>query len=550
MSGVNAVELTIVVVLFLLVTVMGFAASRWRRAQSLMHLDEWGLGGRSFGSWITWFLLGGDLYTAYTFVAVPALLFGAGATGFFAVPYTVVIYPLVFLVVIRLWSVSHVRGFVTPADFVRSRFDSPIMALLVAITGIVATMPYIALQLVGISAVLKSIGFSGSGLAGELPLIIAFLVLALYTYSSGLRAPALIAFVKDTLIYLTIIVAIIVIPAKVGGWTHIFDAAGTKFAASGGGTLPATGQLGYATLALGSALALFLYPHSIPGVLAANNRDTLKRNMSALPVYSLALGFIALLGFMAIAGGTKPIGTDGNTIVPQLFQQSFPSWFAGIAFAAIAIGALVPAAIMSIAAANLFTRNVYKEFLKKDATSEQETRVAKITSLVVKLGAVAAILFIDPQFSIDLQLIGGVIILQTMPSVALGLYTRWMHRGALITGWVAGMVVGLWMLYEIPKLDPTGAVIKEHFGGSSFPLSKLGFDTKFTIYPGLVSLIVNLLVVVVITLILRAMKVADGVDGTADSDYTAEREDPTVRDLPDPLASAPPGVAGEVTRRG
>ena len=90
-----------------------------------MHLDEWGLGGRSFGSWITWFLLGGDLYTAYTFVAVPALMFGAGAAGFFAVPYTIIIYPLVFLVVIRLWSVSHVRGFVTPADFVRGRFDSP-----------------------------------------------------------------------------------------------------------------------------------------------------------------------------------------------------------------------------------------------------------------------------------------------------------------------------------------------------------------------------------------------------------------------------------------
>src|SRR3954465_5664310 len=516
----NVVELTIVIAVFLLVTVMGFAASRWRRADDLMHLDEWGLGGRSFGSWITWFLLGGDLYTAYTFVAVPALMFGAGAAGFFAVPYTVVIYPLVFLVVIRLWSVSPVRGLGPPADFVRSRFDSPTMALLVAITGIVATMPYIALQLVGISAILKSIGFSGSGLAGELPLIIAFIVLALYTYNSGLRAPALIAFVKDTLIYLTIIVAVIVIPSKLGGWGDIFGAAQAKFGgdAGPGVLLPATGQLGYATLALGSALALFLYPHSITGVLAASNRDVLKRNMSALPIYSFALGLIALLGFMAIAAGTKPIGTDGNTIVPELFQQMFPSWFAGIAFAAIAIGALVPAAIMSIAAANLFTRNVYKEYLKKDATAQQETRVAKITSLVVKLGAVLAILFIDPQFSIDLQLIGGAIILQTLPSVALGLYTRWMHRGALIAGWVTGMVVGLWMLYEIPKtaVNPdTGvvSVVKEHFGGSSFPLSKLGFDTKFTIYPGLVAVIVNVLVVVVVTLILRAMKVADGVDG-------------------------------------
>jgi SSS family solute:Na+ symporter len=540
MGNVNWLELSIVIVLFLLVTVLGFMASRWRRANDLMHLDEWGLGGRNFGSWITWFLLGGDLYTAYTFVAVPALLFGAGAVGFFALPYTVVIYPLVFLVVIRLWSVSHVRGFVTPADFVRSRFDSPTMALLVAITGIVATMPYIALQLVGISAVLKSMGIASTGFAGEIPLFIAFAVLALYTYNSGLRAPAMIAFVKDGLIYLTIIVAIVVIPGQVGGWTHIFDSAAAKFSATGGVILPAAGQLGYATLAFGSALALFLYPHSVTGVLAASNRDVLKRNMSALPVYSIALALIALLGYMAIAAGTKPIGTDGNTIVPQLFQGAFPDWFTGIAFAAIGIGALVPAAIMSIAAANLFTRNVYKEYLKRDATSRQEAVVAKITSLVVKLGALAAVIFIDPQFSIDLQLIGGVIILQTLPSVALGLYTRWMHRGGLIAGWVAGMVAGLWMLWEIPKLDPkTHEVVKAHFGGSSFALSKLGFDTKLTIYPGLVAVVINILVVVIVTYVLRAMRVPEGVDGTAETDYTAEREDPSFRDLPDPLSDEP-----------
>jgi solute:Na+ symporter, SSS family len=248
---------------------------------------------------------------------------------------------------------------------------------------------------------------------------------------------------------------------------------------------------------------------------------------------------------MAIAAGTKPIGTDGNTIVPQLFQGMFPNWFTGIAFAAIAIGALVPAAIMSIAAANLFTRNIYKEYLRRDATPTQEARVAKITSLVVKLGAVAAILFIDPQFSIDLQLIGGVIILQTLPAVALGLYTRWMHRGALVAGWVIGMVVGLWMLYEIPKIDPaTKAVVKAHFGGSAYALSKLGLDTKATIYPGIVSLLVNVLVVVVVTVVLRAMRVPDGVDATEDRDYTAEREDPTFRELPEPLESAPPGGGG------
>src|SRR3954452_11121770 len=535
-------EIIVFTFLFLLVSAIGFVAARWRAPKDMAHLDEWGLGGRSFGGWITWFLVGGDLYTAYTFVAVPALMFGAGAAGFFAVPYTVIIYPLFFLILIRLWSVSHRHGFVTPADFVRTRFDSPLLALLVAITGIVATMPYIALQLIGIEVVLKVMGVTGdSFVARHLPLILAFAILAAYTYQSGLRAPALIAFVKDTLIYIVIIVAVLYLPYKLGGWGSIFDDANAKFQASpspgDGIILGPNNQIQYVTLALGSALALFLYPHSITGVLASRNRNVIKRNMSALPAYSFLLGLIALLGFMAVSAGVKPLpgakagSVDSNTVVPLLFDQQFPAWFAGVAFAAIGIGALVPAAIMSIAAANLFTRNIYKEYLKKDATAAQEATCAKITSLVVKLGAVAAVIFIDPQFSIDLQLIGGVIILQTLPSVALGLYTRWFHRGALVAGWVAGMVVGLWMLYEIPKtaVDPKThvvGVVKAHFGGSSFPLSKLGLDTKLTIYPGIVSVLVNLLVVVVVTLILRAMRVAEGVDGTADTDYTAERAAP------------------------
>ena len=344
-----------------------------------------------------------------------------------------------------------------------------------------------------------------------------------------------------------IIVAVIYLPYKLGGWGDIFDAADKKFQASpnpgDGILLNQNNQLQYITLALGSALALFLYPHSITGVLASKNRNVIKRNMSALPAYSFLLGLIALLGYMAISAGVKPLpgaragSVDSNTVVPLLFDQQFPAWFAGVAFAAIGIGALVPAAIMSIAAANLFTRNIYKEYLRKDATHAQEANVAKITSLVVKVGAVAFIIFLDPQFSIDLQLIGGVIILQTAPAVALGLYTRWLHRGGLIAGWVAGMGMGLWMLYSIPN----AATGRAHFGGSAFPLSKFGFDTPKTIYVGFVAVAVNALVAVLVTLILRAMKTPDGFDGTEHDDYFADEGDPRLekaRKDPDALASS------------
>ena len=226
----SAVAVSVFVFLFLVVTVLGFAAARWRRAD-LDSLDEWGLGGRGFGTFIAWFLIGGDLYTAYTFIAVPATLYAGSAVGFFAVPYTIVVYPLIFLFLPRLWSVSHRHGYVTPADFVEGRYGSKTLALAVALTGILATAPYIALQLVGIQSVLEVAGFGGSGswFVKDLPLFIAFAVLAAYTYSSGLRAPALIAFVKDILIYVVIIVAVIYLPHQLGGWGHIFSATSDSF---------------------------------------------------------------------------------------------------------------------------------------------------------------------------------------------------------------------------------------------------------------------------------------------------------------------------------
>ncbi|WP_410601460.1 monocarboxylate uptake permease MctP [Amycolatopsis sp. lyj-90] len=544
MSNIQWPELIIFTILFAVVTVLGFVASRWKAGNTLDHLDEWGLGGRKFGSWITWFLLGGDLYTAYTFVAVPALMFSAGAMGMFALPYTIIVYPIVLMPALRMWSVSRVRGYVTPADFVRGRFGSPTLALLIAITGIIATMPYIALQLVGLEAVLRTMGINGSGIVGHLPLLVAFIILAVYTYQSGLRAPALIAFVKDILIYLVIIVAIIYLPSKLGGWSAIFDSAQAKFDKtpnpSDGILLNANNQLQYATLALGSALALFLYPHSLTSVLASRGRSVIKRNMVALPAYSLVLGLLALLGYVAISASVSPITNnatgkpDTNTVVPVLFDSQFSSWFAGIAFAAIGIGALVPAAIMSIAAANLWTRNIYKEYIKKDATPGQEAKQAKLASLIVKFGAVAFILFIDPQFSIDLQLIGGVLILQTLPAVAISLYTRWFHRWGLVAGWIVGIGWGLVMLYNIPN----AATGKAHFGGSALKLGDLSIfgwhpfsGSPLQIYVGFVALAANLLIAVIFTVIARQMKVFNGTDDTEPEDYHADEHDKDLREI-------------------
>ncbi|KZS50405.1 monocarboxylate uptake permease MctP [Rhizobium anhuiense] len=483
-TDINGTALAVFIFFFALVTVMGFVASRWRKPETLAHIDEWGLGGRNFGTWITWFLVGGDFYTAYTVIAVPALVYTVGAYGFFALPYTIVVYPFVFMVMPVLWKRAKDFGYVTAADVVHGQYGSRSLELAVAATGVIATMPYIALQLVGMTAVLKALG-----LHGELPLAIAFIVLALYTYSAGLRAPALIAFVKDIMIYIVVIAAVALIPSKLGGYANVFASADAAFQAKGSGSLLLGGNqyVAYATLALGSALAAFMYPHTLTGIFASNSGKTIRKNAIMLPAYTLLLGLLALLGYMGHAANLKL--DSANDVVPTLFKTLFSGWFSGFAFAAIAIGALVPAAVMSIGAANLFTRNFWKAYVDPKVSDAGEAKVAKVTSLVVKVGALLVIIFLPTQFALDLQLLGGIWILQTLPALVSGLYTNWFRAPGLLAGWFVGFCGGTFLVWDA--------------GWKPLHLISLGGE-PFTVYTGLLALAANIGVAVVVNALLPA----------------------------------------------
>ncbi len=487
----DIVAIWVFAALFAFVSILGFVAARWRAAD-LTQLDEWGLGGRAFGTVITWFLLGGDLYTAYTFIAIPALVYGQGAIGFFALPYTIIAFAFCFMVFPRFLAVARKQGFVTASDYVRARFDSPTLALLVALTGIMAIMPYIALQLVGIEVVIGALGFHG-----HLPLVIAFTILAMYTYTSGLRAPALIAIVKDILIYIVVFAAIIYIPYKLGGYGEMLAKVPEEKLRLREGQ-----GFAYATLALGSALALFMYPHSVTGLLSAAGARVVKRNMALLPVYSLLLVMVSAMGYMAIASGVdkNPAYTDGfqrygpNFSVPALFLEWFPSWFNGLAFGTIAIGALVPAAVMSIAAANLFTRNIHKEYLRPNCSLREETEVAKAISLIVKFGALLFIIYLPQEYAVNTQLLGGIWVIQTLPAVIISLYVPWLRACGLISGLLAGLALGTWMAYS-------------NDFGAMFPLPLVPGNPLG--YSALYALIVNITIAATVSIIANTISAKD-----------------------------------------
>src|SRR5271154_3063909 len=499
----HAVAIAVFCVCFLLVTVAGFFAAHWKRAD-LNSLEEWGLAGRRFGTLITWFLIGGDFYTAYTVIAVPAALYGIGAPGFFAIPYCILLYPIMMLVLPPLWRTCNKNGYVTLADYVRGRYSSRWLSVAVAVTGILATMPYIALQLVGLREVIAALGIHG-----EWPLIAAFVILAAYTYTSGLRAPAVIAIVKDVMLYIMVLAAIIILPAKLGGYGHIFATAGTALATHkppASIILKPSQYLSYATLAFGSAIAIVLYPHTATGVLSSSSGTVIKRNAALLPAYNLLLALIALLGFIALAAGIHTANT--SSAVPLLFVQEFPEWFAGFSLAAIGIGALVPAAIMSIASANLFTRNLYGELVHRSMTPKQEATQAKLVSLFIKIGALVFVLFVRSQYAIELQLLGGIWIGQLFPSVVCGLFTRWFHGRALFCGWIAGMATG------------TGMALARDLKSSIYPLHIGGH--VWAVYAAIPALLANLLVSIVVTFILDAFGRERGRDVTLETDYVAE----------------------------
>jgi len=276
--------------------------------------------------------------------------------------------------------------------------------------------------------------------------------------------------------------------------------------------LPSTLYLAYSSLAFGSALALFLYPHAITGTFSARSQTSIKRNAAFLPAYSFMLGLIALLGYMAVAAHTHvPSASAGgaNGIVPALLQQFFAGPLAGFAFAAIAIGALVPAAVMSIAAANLFTRNIWRQYIRPNSTSlSEEATVSKIVSLVVKLGALVFILTVNTANVINFQLAGGVWILQTLPAVILALYVRWLDRWAVVAGWAVG--IGLGTYWGVT--NPAGLF------SSTYKLDVFGWHVG-SVYPGFAAFVANLVVVVVWSAVAVAVRGRVPESGITERDY-------------------------------
>jgi SSS family solute:Na+ symporter len=473
----TVIDYTVFFTIVGLTVVAGFLGSKWR-APDFSKIAEWSIGGMRFGSFIVWFLMGADIYTAYSLIAVPGAAYSLGGFILYAVVYGSVSYPFLYIVATKFYRIAKRRGYITAGDYVRDRFDSGVLSLLISLTGIIAMLPYIALQIVGIRYVLDAMGFP------VIPsFIIAYIIVALFVALSGLRGPALSSLIKDAVLWAVILTVVVALGIRFSGFGPIFAQLGPSHY-----LIPSKLMVGYITLAFGSGISWLLFPNLLVGLLGSKSEDVIKRNSVFLPFYQVWLVFLAVMGLVALAENLVPSRVS-SLAFPSVLNAYFPSTFVATAFAGIVIGSMIPAGLQSLGAANLITRNIYLDFINRRASERQQVfwgRVAVFIMIVASLifaivPAASGLIFFLLTFSYAW-------LLQTLPAIILSMYWYDLDKYSVAAGWAVG----------------TGLVT---YGLATVKFASSLLPWFYNMYVGLLGLIVNLAVMLIVHAVVKALKV-------------------------------------------
>ncbi|MDP4084296.1 MAG: sodium:solute symporter [Bacillota bacterium] len=431
----NFTALIITTVIVLAVIFIGFLAGRNKSSRS--SVEEWSVGGRRLGAFFIWFLIGADIYTAYTFLGLTSTAFKGGSIAFFATPYVILAYPIAYFFLPKIWSVAKEHHFMTLADYIKGRFDSKLFSTLIAIDGVLMLIPYIDLQLSGI---LDTVTFAGTGYVNvTFVVIVSFLLVAFYTFFSGIKAPTYTAIIKDILVWIIMLILVVSLPIiHFHSWIGMIHTAAHKVPQLL--TLPTTGPKGipwFSSAAFISALALFMWPHTATGVFSSRDANSLRKNSIVLPFYNIVLMLVTFLGIAAFL--VIPSDTNPRVAFLTLIHNSYGGVMQGLAYSTIALASLVPCSIMAIGASNLFANNIYRDLINPKASSGRLTIVTRyMVFVVIGMALLFGLLF--PSALISLQLMGVSGIVQTFPAIVFSLYWRNLSKEAALTGFIAGML--------------------------------------------------------------------------------------------------------------
>ncbi|MDR3590410.1 MAG: sodium:solute symporter family protein [Negativicutes bacterium] len=471
----ESMALSIIAVFVIGATIVGMIPGLRQK----MSLEDWAVGGRSFGPLLNWFILAGEIYTAFAFLGNSGWAYARGGPTFYILGYCSLAYVVGYYVLPAISPIGRRNGLVTQPDLVEHLYDSRWLGIITACVGVAFLLPYLQLQLTGLGLIIETCSY---GAITRVPaMLISFTLVASFVYLSGLKGVATTAVIKDVVMIIAVAFFGLYFPihffGSVGGMFEALDAAKPGFLALPGGTPNLDVSWVMSTLVL-TSLGFYMWPHLTANSFSAKNPRVLRQNAVFLPLYQICMLFPMLIGFTALLVLTPALKTPDMSFM-LLVQQVFPGWILGLVGGAGALACMIPAADLLLSTSMIFTRNIVGRTVSKELEPAVQTKIARI--VVLALTAVALILAIyAPSMLVNLLLTGYSGVTQFFPMIVLGLFWKKATRAGAFCGLLAGEFLVFFLILN--KLDP---------------LAIVGLNLN----AGFVALVVNMAIFVVVSLL-------------------------------------------------
>jgi len=404
-----------IIFLFLLVSLyFGIRAKHGKE----MNMEQWTVGGRGFGAIFIFLLVAGEIYTTFTFLGGSGWAYSKGAPSYYVLSYICLAYVLSYWLLPPIWRYAKEHRLVSQSDFFVSKYNSPVLGILVAAVGGVAIIPYLILQFKGLGIIVSEASYGS--ISPAVAVWIGVIAVTIYVMVSGIHGSAWTAVLKDIMIFIVVVFLGFYLPFHYyGGIQPMFEA--VEAAQPGYLIFPEEGMSvsWYISTVLLTVFGFYMWPHTFLSVFSAKNENVFRKNAIVLPLYTLMLLFVFFVGFTAILQVPGLKGADGDLSLLRLSIQTFDPWVIGLIGAAGLLTALVPGSMLLMTAATLFAKNIYKVIVPQ-ATDEQVARVAK--------GLVPVISLISLYFTLNggntlvtLLLMGYSVVTQLFPALLFSL---------------------------------------------------------------------------------------------------------------------------------
>ena len=432
----ETIALSIIFIFVIGATIVGMVPGMKKK----MTLEDWAVGGRNFGRWLNWFILAGEIYTAFAFLGGSGWAYARGGPTFYILGYGALAYVVGYHLLPAIAPIGRRHGLMTQPDLMEHLYDSRGLGILTAGVGVAFLLPYLQLQLTGLGLIIETCSY---GVITRVPaMLIAFSLVAGFVYVSGLKGVATTAVIKDIVMIVAVVFFGLYLPihyfGSVGGMFEAVDAAKPGFLALPGGTKNFDVSWVMSTLVL-TSLGFYMWPHFAANSFSAKNADVLRHNAVYLPLYQICLLFPMLIGFTALLVLVPALKTPDMAFM-MIVRKTLPGWALGLVGGAGALACMIPAADLILSTSMLFTRNIVCRTLGREIAPASQAKIAKIVVLAITSIALVLAIF-APNMLVNLLLTGYSGVTQFFPMIVLGLFWKKATKFAAFSGLIVGEVL-------------------------------------------------------------------------------------------------------------